>query len=489
MIEEKEPEPVFEEGPPNYLDTVFKEDDIGQATRGPCINLTMKNGLIVRHMPNGDVMQIKDSSLDSPKPTTEIDRVYLRGGVIVRHFHNLDCEVLYPNGEHAHFSRKELKWTITNDKGFRREYKDGVCKDLPKINCLNQTDQKTGVVTKVREDKVVLIRYEDGNLYCQHADGTQIFSQDDGHQTRIEKDGFAPVMYQATNEGEDMEDWLETDELKSLDGMMTIVYLPDGCTVKSIKFFKSSEETDKQVIKHIYQRADFSCIMVDNDGDFRVISTDARAAINDDDERARLGTDTDYLKQMYKAKGDYTPGVYYGHISDNKEDVHLAIRDSERPFYYKVNYLNKLEKHGYENFVESDDWKPNEIFEPFEPERDVENIGIHRNPFARSFIYPRMFIISPNGEGIELLSQDQIDQIVKFNQYKGDSLTTSRVEYVENTQMNSIQVMNKVTSIQEAQLANQKMGKLSFPEYAWPYIIPHRTEEEIKLLKPLQDQY
>ena len=51
-------------------------------------------------------------------------------------------------------------------------------------------------------------------------------------------------MYQATNEGEDMEDWLETDELKSLDGMMTIVYLPDGCTVKSIKFFKSSEETE-----------------------------------------------------------------------------------------------------------------------------------------------------------------------------------------------------------------------------------------------------
>lgn len=44
-----------------------------------------------------------------------------------------------------------------------------------------------------------------------------------------------------------------------------------------------------------------------------------------------------------------------------------------------------------------------------------------------------MFIISPVGEGLELLSQDQIDQIVKFNQYKGDSLTTSRVEYVENT--------------------------------------------------------
>jgi hypothetical protein len=36
--------------------------------------------------------------------------------------------------------------------------------------------------------------------------------------------------------------------------------------------------------------------MIDQDGDFRVISTDARAAINDEDERARLGIDTDYLK-------------------------------------------------------------------------------------------------------------------------------------------------------------------------------------------------
>lgn len=90
--------------------------------------------------------------------------------------------------------------------------------------------------------------------------------------------------------------------------------------------------------------------MVDNDGDFKVISTDARAAINDDDERARLGTDTDYLKQMYRPAGDYTPAVYYGHISDVSENVHLACRDSERPFCYMINHLNKLEKHIYEKF-------------------------------------------------------------------------------------------------------------------------------------------
>jgi hypothetical protein len=44
--------------------------------------------------------------------------------------------------------------------------------------------------------------------------------------------------------------------------------------------------------------------MIDEDGDFRVVSSDARAAINDDDERARLGTDTDYLKVHYQPQGE-----------------------------------------------------------------------------------------------------------------------------------------------------------------------------------------
>ena len=113
---------------------------------------------------------------------------------------------------------------------------------------------------------------------------------------RSEKDGFAPVMYQGTETAEDDEEWLDTSELKSLDGMMTLVYLPDGGVVKSIKFFKSSKEKDRTVLKHIYQRADYSSFMIDSDGDFRVISTNARAAINDEDERARLGADADYLK-------------------------------------------------------------------------------------------------------------------------------------------------------------------------------------------------
>lgn len=48
-------------------------------------------------------------------------------------------------------------------------------------------------------------------------------------------------------------------------------------------------------MKHLYLRADYSAVIVDSDGDFRVISTNARAAINEEDERARLGMDCNYL--------------------------------------------------------------------------------------------------------------------------------------------------------------------------------------------------
>ena len=140
--------------------------------------------------------------------------------------------------------------------------------------------------------------------------------------------------------------------------MMTLVYLPDGCIVRSIKYFKSQNEKDRHVLKHIYQRADYSSFMIDSDGDFRVISTNARAAINDEDERARLGSDTDYLKQMYVPNGVHTPGVFQGHISDQVESIHLATRDSERAFMYSINADSKLEKRAYPGFKDNEDWRP-----------------------------------------------------------------------------------------------------------------------------------
>lgn len=110
---------------------------------------------------------------------------------------------------------------------------------------------------------------------------------------------------------------------------------------------------------------------------------------------------------MYSPEGVYTPGVYYGHLSEQSEKVHLAIRDFERPFFYKINDQNGLEKCKYTPFEKNNEYlHDHSNTKPFETERDIEHICIGKNPFTRNFIYPRMFIISPNGQGIELLAQE-----------------------------------------------------------------------------------
>lgn len=83
--------------------------------------------------------------------------------------------------------------------------------------------------------------------------------------------------------------------LRSLDGIIVEVDLPDCSKIKSLKGYKSTADTTRTVTKHLYMREDYSTFMIDSDGDFRVISTNARAAINDDNERGRLGKDTEYL--------------------------------------------------------------------------------------------------------------------------------------------------------------------------------------------------
>lgn len=54
-VEEEAPQVIYESAPPNFLDGLFTDDDL-LPTKGPCTTLTMKNGLIVRHMPNGDIV-------------------------------------------------------------------------------------------------------------------------------------------------------------------------------------------------------------------------------------------------------------------------------------------------------------------------------------------------------------------------------------------------------------------------------------------------
>ena len=104
---------------------------------------------------------------------------------------NRDAEMMYPDGVRAYFSKQNLEWIVTNNKGMQRALKDGVFRDLKPIPCAKETDSITGARMMIREDDVLAVTYKDGSLFCQHRDGTKMHTSADGSEIIIEKFGFA----------------------------------------------------------------------------------------------------------------------------------------------------------------------------------------------------------------------------------------------------------------------------------------------------------
>jgi len=73
---------------------------------------------------------------------------------------------LFPDGHFAVFSRENLEWTVTNNKGMQRKFKDGVFQDIQSIPCAVETDSVTGAKMMIREDEIVSVVYKDGSRYC-----------------------------------------------------------------------------------------------------------------------------------------------------------------------------------------------------------------------------------------------------------------------------------------------------------------------------------
>jgi len=85
-----------------------------------------------------------------------------------------------PNGEKAHFGRKNQIWQLTNNKGMRQAKQEGITWDLDPIPCAMETDAVTQARMMIREDSVMTIHFRDGSSYCQHADATIIKTNADG---------------------------------------------------------------------------------------------------------------------------------------------------------------------------------------------------------------------------------------------------------------------------------------------------------------------
>ena len=151
---------------------------------------------MVQHLSDGNIVQITQDQLLN-NTNEEKDRVFVFAshGVVVRHLRNRDAEVLFPSGVKAVFTKKDMTWRVTNNKGFCRAKKAGVEWDLDPVPCAYETDPVTGARMMIREDKVVTIEFKTGALLCQHSDGTLMHTSPDRSEVRIEKDGYAPVFF------------------------------------------------------------------------------------------------------------------------------------------------------------------------------------------------------------------------------------------------------------------------------------------------------
>lgn len=183
----------------------------------------------------------------------------------MRHFRNRDAEVLFPQGDRGFFSKKDMTWVITNNKGCRVAKKSGVEWDLEPIPCAYETDSVTNARMMIRDDKVMTIEFADGSLFCQHADGTLMMTSADGLSIRVEKEGYAPVIfnmgsdfsenptYPHRNQVSDAD--CVTAERRAQNSLIIETHLPDGTVIDTFLDIETG-------YKHIFNRPDFSVLSV-----------------------------------------------------------------------------------------------------------------------------------------------------------------------------------------------------------------------------------
>lgn len=94
---------------------------------------------------------------------------------------------------------------------------------MDSINCVKETDANTGAITTIREDKVLVVEFKDGSVLCQHQDGTQLYTNPQKTNIRIEKSGQLPIevtIGEPFNHEQDNDEMVVQPEERALDGIV-----------------------------------------------------------------------------------------------------------------------------------------------------------------------------------------------------------------------------------------------------------------------------
>ena len=163
---------------------IQKEDDDLSLT------LTMPNGLQVKHVMGGNILQQLSPDLVAKrtergiKDEHEENRVITGAGSVLKYLPNDKIHLLMANGNVG--MKSGDTWTSTNNTGLRRSRVGEDEDEVGYIPYSEITDPQSKAVTMLREDRVMKVDYQDGSSITLHEDSTSMHNNAEGDTILVE---------------------------------------------------------------------------------------------------------------------------------------------------------------------------------------------------------------------------------------------------------------------------------------------------------------
>ena len=190
----------------------------------------------------------------------------------------------------------------------------------------------------------------------------------------------------------------------------------------------------QQVYRTMISRNDLSVVVCDSLGHISIISSNTRDALNELGEKRKVGDrDSDYLHELHRPYGHYTPQVYQAHINvapgkstiktkNNFDDTIFILRQDMtidkivNGVVFKTRQITEQEREVRKrklamvlNTVHQQQTTGAQKYNDLE----LEETGGLIEPNQRSFIFPRLFIVNNDGSAKELLSRLQLSYEIR----------------------------------------------------------------------------
>ena len=110
----------------------------------------------------------------------------------------------------------------------------------------------------------------------------------------------------------------------------------------------SKKTTRAECYRHVIKRSDLSVVIVDSVGHISMISSNARAGLNEAGGKARLDyteRDCDWLAEMVRGAGQFVHSVYQAHISAKTNKSKIQVKNSHDNTVFTLKCDHSLSKH------------------------------------------------------------------------------------------------------------------------------------------------